>query len=147
MIKRSKTTVAVTLALAAMSAAQAQQTLSPITVTATRNNAASDDVPATITAVDARDIEKRVPADDADLFRNDPDIAMSRDIRRFGATRVNIRGIEDNRVTQMVDGVRMPDFYNSGGPTNFTMSAPVGASLATISSRARSARLRRSSPG
>ena len=23
----------------------------------------------------------------------------------------------------------MPDFYNSGGPTNFTMSAPLGTSI------------------
>jgi len=24
----------------------------------------------------------------------------------------------------MIDGVRLPDFYNGGGPTNFTMSGP-----------------------
>lgn len=37
-------------------------------------------------------------------------MAVARHLRRFGSTRVNIRGVEDNRATQMVDGVRMPYF-------------------------------------
>ena len=31
------------------------------------------------------------------------------------------QGLEDVHVVQMVDGMRLPDFYN-GGPTNFTLS-------------------------
>jgi hemoglobin/transferrin/lactoferrin receptor protein len=103
-----------------------QPQLRGVTVTATRTSSAAEEVPATVTTVERDEIERRLPADDADLFKNEPDVGMARDLRRFGATRVNIRGIEDNRVTQMVDGIRMPDFYNSGGPTNFTMSAPLG---------------------
>lgn len=44
------------------------------------------------------------------------------------ATRIDIRGIEDNRVTQLVDGVRMPAYCSGGGPTNFTLSSPLSAS-------------------
>lgn len=107
--------------------ALADSTLRDTVVTATRSAAAIDELPVTVTAVTREDIDRRLPADDADLFRDEPDVAMARDLRRHGATRVNIRGIEDNRVVQMVDGVRLPDFYNGGGPTNFTMSASATA--------------------
>lgn len=124
-----KLTAAIALALSAISAAQAEAQLKTVAVTATRTDRPAEEVPATVTTVDRRDIERRLPADETDLLKDEPDIAVARDLRRFGSTRVNIRGIEDNRVTQMVDGVRMPDFYNSGGPTNFTMNAPLGASI------------------
>ncbi len=104
-------------------------TLGELVVSATRVETAADSLPATITSIDQKTLDRRQPRDEADLFRDEPDVAMARDLRRFGATRVNIRGIEDNRVTQMVDGVRLPDFYNGGGPTNFTMNAPMAASL------------------
>lgn len=96
--------------------------LKEVTVTATRAEADATGVPATITTLDRKALDQRAPRDEADLFRDEPDVALARDIRRFGATRVNIRGIEDNRVVQMVDGVRLPNFYNGGGPTNFTQS-------------------------
>lgn len=107
--------------------AQAQETkqLKEVTVTATRSEADIDAVPATVTTLDREALDRRLPRDEADLFRDEPDVALARDARRFGATRVNIRGIENNRVVQMVDGVRLPDFYNGGGPTHFTLSGPL----------------------
>ncbi len=114
--------VAATLATSSLPAIADQQ-LRDTVVTATRSAAAIDDLPVTVTTVTREDMDRRLPMDEADLFRDDPDIAMTRDLRRFGSTRVNIRGIEDNRVVTMVDGVRLPDYYNGGGPTNFTMSA------------------------
>ncbi|HEX5802218.1 MAG TPA: TonB-dependent receptor, partial [Azospira sp.] len=108
-------------------AALADTALRDTVVTATRSAAAIDELPVTVTAVSRDDMDRRQPTDDADLFRDEPDVAMARDLRRHGATRVNIRGIEDKRVVQMVDGVRLPDFYNGGGPTNFTMSAAASA--------------------
>ncbi|MFZ5509787.1 MAG: TonB-dependent hemoglobin/transferrin/lactoferrin family receptor [Pseudomonadota bacterium] len=128
MLSKRPLTAAVLLALAGPLPALAENELKTITVTATRNEAAAEDVAATVTVRDGEELRRRLPADEADLFRDDPDVAMPRDLRRFGATRINIRGIEDNRVAQLVDGVRLPDFRDGGGPTNFTLSAPLTAS-------------------
>ena len=120
--------VAVLLTLAAVNApalAQEGDVLKEVVVTATRSEAAIEDIPATITVIDRDTLDRRLPRDEADLFRDEPDVVVARDARRFGATRVNIRGLEDERVVQMVDGVRLPDFYNGGGPTNFTQSGPL----------------------
>lgn len=102
--------------------------LKDVVVTATRAETEADSVAASITSLTGEELDRRVAADEADLFRDDPDVAFARDARRFGATRPNIRGLENSRVLQMVDGVRMPDFYNGGGPTNSTMNAPLGVS-------------------
>ncbi|MCW5622261.1 MAG: TonB-dependent hemoglobin/transferrin/lactoferrin family receptor [Burkholderiales bacterium] len=107
----------------------AQVQVKEVVVTATRTETEAEDIPATVTSITSEEVKLRQPADASDLFKDEPDIAFGRDIRRFGAARPNIRGIEDNRVVQMVDGVRLPNFYNGGGPTNFTMSAPMGPSL------------------
>jgi len=101
--------------------------LKNVVVTATRAETEVDGVAASITSMTREELDRRVAADEADLFRDEPDMAYARDLRRFGATRPNIRGLDNNRVVQMVDGVRMADYYNGGGPTNFTMSSPLGA--------------------
>lgn len=103
--------------------------LGEVVITATRTESDTASIPATVTAIDRHKLERNLPYDEASLFKDEPDIAMSRDLRRFGSTRVNIRGIEDNRVTQLVDGVRVSDYYNGGGPTNFTVGTPLGASI------------------
>lgn len=101
--------------------------LKDVVVTATRSATEIEQIPATVTSVDRKALDRALPTDEADLFRGESDIAFARDLRRHGATRVNIRGIEDNRVVQMIDGVRMSDYYFGGGPTNFTMSTSPGA--------------------
>lgn len=104
----------------------AETALDETIVSANRREASVDEATVTVSKVSREQMDRRLPADDADLFRDEPDVAMARDLRRFGATRVNIRGIEDNRVIQLVDGYRQPDYYNGGGATNFTMSATPG---------------------
>lgn len=136
MFTRKKMLIAIAFALAENAAAQTNTKLNPqlkpVTVVATRINSATDEVAATVTSLEQKEIKKSLPADATDLFKDEPDMAVARDLRRFGSTRVNIRAMEDNRVTQMVDGIRLPDFYNSGGPTNFTMNASMGSSLAFL---------------
>ncbi|HEY1092491.1 MAG TPA: TonB-dependent receptor plug domain-containing protein, partial [Burkholderiaceae bacterium] len=98
-------------------------TLGTVIVSANRTETTADSVPTTVTAIGAEDIARRLPHDEAALFEDEPDVAVARDLRRFGASSVNIRGIEGNRVLQQVDGVRLPDYYNGGGPSNATTSS------------------------
>jgi len=116
--------VALLVAMACTAAlANEAPALKEVVVTATRSATEVDDLASTVTSVDRSQMDRSLPMDDADLFKDESDIAFARDLRRHGATRVNIRGIEDNRVVSMVDGVRLGDYYNGGGPTNFTQSA------------------------
>lgn len=117
------------LAGAALAQAADRPPVEQVVVTATRVSALASRVSATVTVIERSALDERLPADEADLFRDEPDLALARDLRRFGATRPNIRGIEDNRVVQLVDGVRLPAFFDGSGPANFTMSAPLGTSL------------------
>ncbi len=116
------------VAVSPVAVAEAPAALDSVVVTATRYETDSAELAATVTTVDAETLERRSVTDDAELLRDEVDVVLNRDLRRFGAAQVNIRGIEGNRVTQLVDGVRLPDYYNGGGPGNFTFSAPLGAS-------------------
>jgi hemoglobin/transferrin/lactoferrin receptor protein len=121
--------LAIGLVLAASAASAAEEDLKEVVVSATRQESAVDAVPVTATTVDARKIERRLPKDETDLLADDPDLAVARDRRRFGSTTVNIRGIEGNRVLNLVDGIRLPDYYNGGGPSNTTTSDAPGPDL------------------
>jgi hemoglobin/transferrin/lactoferrin receptor protein len=97
--------------------------ISPSQRPVVKAKAAVNGIPADTTTPDRRTLDRRLPRDEADLFRDGPDVPITRELRCFGSTRVNIRGLEDVRVVQMADGMCLPDFYN-GGPTNFTLSGP-----------------------
>ncbi|TXH90873.1 MAG: TonB-dependent hemoglobin/transferrin/lactoferrin family receptor [Rhodoferax sp.] len=101
--------------------------LKEVVVTATRSSTEVESISATVSSVDRAQLDRNMPADDSDLFKDEADIAFAKDLRRHGATRINIRGIEDNRVVSLVDGVRLGDYYNGGGPTNFTQSSSPAA--------------------
>jgi hemoglobin/transferrin/lactoferrin receptor protein len=129
---KRKPPMAAVLMVLALSAAQAaepgtagESVLGEVAVTATRTERREVETPATITGVSRDEMDRRLPADEADLFDDEPGVALPRDLRRHGATRVNIRGIEDNRVQLLVDGVRLPDYRNGGGPTNLTVNTPL----------------------
>ena len=98
-------------------------TLDKVVVSATRTETTTDAVATTITSIDQATLARRMPGDEADLFADDPDLTVARDLRRFGASSVTIRGIEGKRVLQQVDGIRLPDYYNGGGPSNATTSS------------------------
>jgi hemoglobin/transferrin/lactoferrin receptor protein len=98
-------------------------------VSATRMEQDADTVAATVTTISAAEIDRRMPADETDLFANDPDLAVARNSSRFGSATVNIRGIEGTRVLNLVDGVRLPDYYGGGGPSNVTVSDAGGPHL------------------
>ncbi|MFN2259588.1 MAG: TonB-dependent hemoglobin/transferrin/lactoferrin family receptor, partial [Parasphingopyxis sp.] len=96
----------------------------PITVTATRLPRALDEVPATVTVIDAEDIADILATDVRDLIRFEPGVSVRRAPSRFGAALgttgrdgnadFNIRGIGGNRVLIQVDGIRQPDGFVFG---------------------------------
>ncbi|GAB2180824.1 TonB-dependent hemoglobin/transferrin/lactoferrin family receptor [Denitratisoma sp. agr-D3] len=100
----------------------ADTTLPKVSVSATRIEQDVDTISATVTTVTAAEIDQRMPLDETDLFANEPDLAVARNPNRFGSASVNIRGLEGNRVVNLVDGVRLPDYYGGGGPSNITVS-------------------------
>lgn len=106
--------------------------LKEVVVSATRNEVSTDSVPATVTVIDRKVLERRLPHDEASVFQDEPDVVVGRDLRRFGASSVNIRGIEGNRVLQMVDGVRLPDYYSGGGPSNATTASSDSPEIAFL---------------
>lgn len=103
--------------------------LEDVTVTAARVKKNVDDIAGTVTVKNEDDIQGNIAKDEADLYLDAPGVQFGRDIRRFGATRLNIRGLEDNRVVQLVDGVKLPYVYDTSGPTNFTFSGPLAPSI------------------
>lgn len=95
-----------------------------ITVTATRTEKPVEDVPVTVSVIDARQIDDQMITDIKDLIRYEPGVAVRRAPARFTAAGAstgrdrdsgfNIRGLEGNRVLITVDGVRMPDAFSFG---------------------------------
>ena len=95
-----------------------------ITVTATRGEKRVEDVPQTVSVIDAKTIDDRLVTDIKDLVRYEPGVAVRRAPARFTAagsatgrdrdSGFNIRGLEGNRVLITVDGVRVPDAFSFG---------------------------------
>lgn len=108
-------------ALAASTPAAAQTALGDVFVTATRSSQVMESPPGTVTAVNRDEMDRRLPNDIADLFSDEPDISITGNTVRFGTGAINIRGIEDNRVLLLIDGVRASDLRDAG-TTNYTAS-------------------------
>jgi hemoglobin/transferrin/lactoferrin receptor protein len=98
--------------------AQAER-LREVNVTATRTERSIEDTAASVSIIDWQEIERGLVGGIADLVRYEPNVSVRSDPNRFGASGFNIRGLEDNRVLILVDGVRMPDYFSFGiGPFN-----------------------------
>lgn len=118
MQQRMLTMILSALCAAHHAAAQAgaDKKLGEVVVTATRIETEADSVAASITSLTRDAMARRVINDEADLFRDEPDVAFARDLRRFGATRPNIRGLEDNRVRSSWMGCACPIITTAVAP-------------------------------
>lgn len=92
----------------------APDALETIVVTATRTERDIADVPATISLIDAEQIERQIARDIADLVRYEPGVSVGGTGDRFGLGGYTIRGIGGNRVLTMIDGIRLADQYSFG---------------------------------
>lgn len=98
--------------------AEEDKVLRPVVVTATRIEEEQDKVPGTVTTLSRQQIELKQARNLNEALADEPDVTVSSDPRRFGAGNVNIRGIEENRVLMLTDGVRASDF-RAPGTTNY----------------------------
>ncbi|HSI57495.1 MAG TPA: TonB-dependent hemoglobin/transferrin/lactoferrin family receptor [Ideonella sp.] len=95
-----------------------------ITVTATRTERATDDVPATVTVYTADKIQRADARDLKDLLAEEVDVSVRQNASRFtaagsstgraGNEGVNVRGLEGNQVLMVVDGIRVPNAFAFG---------------------------------
>lgn len=95
-----------------------------VTTSATRVEAAEDEVPATVTSKTAQDVQRQQPRDLKQLLADEPGVAVRLQPARmsavFGSTGrggnegINVRGLEGNQVLLQTDGVRLPMAYDSG---------------------------------
>ncbi len=122
------TALAALMGMSANAAAQQFAEAEPITVTATRSEANSFVVPATVSVITDEEIEENLVGDIKDLIRFEPGVSVSTQPSRFSAalsstgrdgnSSFNIRGLGGNRVLFVVDGVRVPEDF-SFGPAAF----------------------------
>jgi hemoglobin/transferrin/lactoferrin receptor protein len=102
----------------------AQQRANRITVIGSRLPTEADELPVTVTVIDAVQIADELVTDIKDLVRFEPGVTVQRQPARFGAalgttgragnSGFTIRGIGGNRTLILVDGVRVPDGFSFG---------------------------------
>ncbi|HXF46749.1 MAG TPA: TonB-dependent hemoglobin/transferrin/lactoferrin family receptor [Burkholderiaceae bacterium] len=73
-----------------------------------------DDVAPSLTVITRKDIETQASFTLRDLLRYEPGVSIDNAPARFGLGNIAIRGLDGNRVTLLVDGVRLPDSYKVG---------------------------------
>ncbi len=109
-----------TLVRAEDSAAPVTQ-LDAVTVSATRTPQTVGTVPGTVSVIDADQIAEQHVQKPDDLVRYEPGISVGNQPNRGGETNYTIRGIGDNRVLLLIDGIAVPDFPESNkGASTYT---------------------------
>ena len=86
-----------------------------ITVVGTRTERSINDLASTVNVISSERIEEELSRDIADLIRFEPGVSVGGTGSRFGLSGFSIRGIGENRVLTLVDGIRIPDEYSFGG--------------------------------
>ena len=95
-----------------------------ITVTATRAPVRVINAPATVSVIDAQQLDDTLVGDIKDALRFEPGVSVRSQPSRFSAALsstgrdgnagINIRGLEGNRVLIQTDGIRLPDAFSFG---------------------------------
>jgi hemoglobin/transferrin/lactoferrin receptor protein len=91
-----------------------------VTSTATRSERSIFDTPGTVSVIDQAEIDRRNVQSIRDLGRYEPGVSVSNNPLRTGAGGFTIRGIGQNRVLYLLDGIRVPDFPVNSQPGIFT---------------------------
>ena len=91
-----------------------------IVVVAHKDERSIRDIAANVTVLSRDDLNNELAISMADMFRYVPGIDYEAAGTRFGTEGVNIRGIGGNRVAILIDGVPLPDQFDSGSFSNAT---------------------------
>lgn len=98
-----------------------EQDLPTVVVTADRYEQTLDKTAPNVAVVTRKHLNRTAAKNLDDITLYEAGVNVSSDNARRGHSSINIRGIGDNRVLMMVDGIRIPEAYTSGG-TNGTIS-------------------------
>lgn len=112
---------------------QEDRDLKEVTVSATRSERKTDNVPRIVTVTTAEEIQELGARNVGDVFRDSPDVTVPQQTGRFSAAvgpqgragqeSINIRGLQGNNVLLLVDGIRVPNSFSfqalSTGRGNF----------------------------
>ena len=104
MYKKSFLSASILFALANPATAEEYNTFDEVVVTATRIDQSLQDTAAKIDVVTDEEIDKNLAKDLEEVLEYTPGVTFNR-AGRQGIQSVNIRGVEDNRVKILVDGV------------------------------------------
>jgi hemoglobin/transferrin/lactoferrin receptor protein len=98
--------------------------LKEVTVSATRSERKTDNVPRIVTVTTAEEIQELGARNVGDVFKDSPDITVPQQTGRFslafgsqgrgGQESINIRGLQGNNVLLLVDGIRVPNQFSFG---------------------------------
>ena len=98
--------------------------LKEVTVSATRSERKTDNVPRIVTVTTAEEMQELGALNVGDVFKDSPDITVPQQTGRFslafgsqgrgGQESINIRGLQGNNVLLLVDGIRVPNQFSFG---------------------------------
>jgi len=91
-----------------------------IVVVAHKDERSIREIAANVTVLSRADMNSELATSLADVFRYIPGVDYEAAGTRFGTEGINIRGIGGNRVAILVDGVPLPDQFDSGSFSNAT---------------------------
>jgi len=99
--------------------------LDKIAVIGNRSEQSLENSAAVVSVIDSTDWEDKGIHRMQELGKMEPGVTVTNDSKRSGAGGYNIRGIQDNRILMMVDGVKLPDLpggvlLRGGGYTPYT---------------------------
>jgi hemoglobin/transferrin/lactoferrin receptor protein len=86
-----------------------------IEVTASRIQANVNEIPASITVIDEKELKQLNANKLSDIFRYQAGVTVEKSGHRHGDANINIRGIGGNRILMVRDGTIMPDGFGSAG--------------------------------
>lgn len=77
-----------------------------------------EDVAPTVSVITRREIERETQFTLRDLLHYEPGVSIENSPARFGLGNINIRGLDGNRVSLLLDGIRLPEAYRVGSFSN-----------------------------